>query len=155
MAKPAAKKAPMSMVSAYNNDPFVGHLSTPISDSAVVRDFLAKLAINRPGLQPVQRGFEIGLAHGYLVFGPMANLGPNRAAELANAYGFFAAASLIGIGTTCLIAYGKVTFDSKTKSKNPLQTAAGWADFAKGFNFGGLSGAMFACMVLEAMRFFA
>jgi len=42
----------MEMVKPYHGDPFVGHLSTPISDSAFTRAFIGNLPAYRKGLSP-------------------------------------------------------------------------------------------------------
>ena len=44
------------VVQPYNNDPFTGHLSTPISDSAFTRAFIGNLPAYRKGLSPLIRG---------------------------------------------------------------------------------------------------
>jgi photosystem I subunit XI len=66
------------VVKAFNNDPFIGHLSTPISDSAFTRVFIGNLPAYRSGMAPLVRGLEIGMAHGYFLIGPWIYLGPLR-----------------------------------------------------------------------------
>ncbi len=58
------------VVQPYNNDPFTGHLSTPISDSGFTRALIGNLPAYRKGLSPLIRGLEIGMAHGYFLVGP-------------------------------------------------------------------------------------
>ncbi|TVQ65211.1 MAG: photosystem I reaction center protein subunit XI, partial [Spirulina sp. DLM2.Bin59] len=58
------------MVKPYLGDPQMGHLSTPISDSGFTRVFIGNLPAYRPGLSPLLRGLEIGMAHGYFIGGP-------------------------------------------------------------------------------------
>ncbi|WP_410223215.1 photosystem I reaction center subunit XI, partial [Limnospira platensis] len=69
------------LIQAYNGDPFVGHLSTPISDSAFTRTFIGNLPAYRPGLSPLLRGLEIGMAHGYFIGGPWVKFGTQRGTE--------------------------------------------------------------------------
>lgn len=142
-----------SMVTAYNGDPFVGHLSTPISDSAIVKNWINSLPIYRPGLAPLRRGLEIGMAHGYFLLGPWYKLGPFRDTGAA---GSAALAAVIGVVITLTIGltlYGKVTFTSDT-AKDPLMTAKGWDKFTNGFSVGGLGGAVFAYGLLMALGMF-
>jgi len=54
-----------NFIKPYNDDPFVGHLATPITSSSVTRALLKNLPAYRLGLTPLLRGLEIGLAHGY------------------------------------------------------------------------------------------
>ena len=51
-----------NFIKPYNDDPFVGHLATPITSSAVTRAILQNLPAYRFGLTPLLRGLEIGLA---------------------------------------------------------------------------------------------
>ena len=67
-----------SFIKPYNDDPSVGHLSTPITSSAATKAYLASLPAYRKGLSPLLRGLEIGMAHGYLLLGPFEKLGPLR-----------------------------------------------------------------------------
>jgi photosystem I subunit 11 len=71
------------LIQPYNGDPFTGHLSTPISDSAFTRAFISNLPAYRKGLAPLVRGLEIGLAHGYFLIGPWVKLGPLRDSDAA------------------------------------------------------------------------
>ena len=91
-----------NFVKPYKNDPFVGHLSTPITTSAATRAILGNLPAYRTGLSSVLRGLEIGMAHGYFFIGPFTKLGPLRNSEIANLAGFLSAVGLICILTTLL-----------------------------------------------------
>jgi photosystem I subunit 11 len=145
------------MVKPYNGDPFVGHLSTPISDSAFTRAFIGNLPAYRKGLSPILRGLEIGLAHGYFLVGPEVKFGPLRDyAEAANLGGLITALALILIGTACMSAYGIASFQTSESyaSKNPqapelLKTAEGWSQLAAGFFIGATGGAFVAYFLLE------
>ena len=70
-------------IKAYNNDPFVGNLSTPVTTSTATKLYLGNLPIYRKGLSPLLRGLEIGMAHGYFLIGPFYILGPLRNSENA------------------------------------------------------------------------
>lgn len=145
------------VVHPYNGDPFVGHLSTPISDSAFTRAFIGNLPAYRKGLSPILRGLEIGMAHGYFLVGPWVKLGPLRDyPDAANLGGLISALGLILIATACLSAYGIVSFKESSgyPSENPqaptsLRSAEGWSQFTAGFFVGAMGGAFVAYFLLE------
>jgi len=90
------------------DDPQIGNLATPVNSSALTKAFINNLPAYRPGLEPSRRGLEIGMAHGYLLFGPFALLGPLRASNFSNLYGSAAAAGLIVVLSICLWIYTRV-----------------------------------------------
>ena len=143
-----------NFIKPYNNDPFVGHLSTPITTSATTKAFLGNLPAYRSGLSPLLRGLEVGMAHGYLLVGPFDKLGPLRNSEIALLSGFLSAVGLIIIILTlCLTIYGKVSFQettTKTKllSNKDLLSEDGWAQFTSGFLVGAFGGVGFAYLTL-------
>ncbi len=140
----------MEFVKPYNGDPQEGHLSTPISDSPLVRAYISNLPAYREGLSPLLRGLEIGMAHGYFLVGPEIVLGPLRDyPQAANLGGLITAIALILIGTAGLAAYGLVSFDKNTPSDDPLKTTEGWSQFAAGFFLGGCGSAFVAYFLLE------
>nr|QJH88262.1 PsaL [Pterocladia lucida] len=134
-------------IQPYNDDPYVGNLSTPISTSSLTRGFLSNLPAYRRGLSPLLRGLEIGMAHGYFLVGPFDKLGPLRNTDVALLSGFLSAVGLIVILTTCLSMYGNVSFD-KDDSKDLLQTNEGWGQFTAGFLVGAVGGAGVAYLLL-------
>ena len=95
-----------NFIKPYNDDPFVGHLATPITSSAVTRAILQNLPAYRSGLTPLLRGLEIGLAHGYFLVGPFAKLGPLRNSDIALFAGFLSTIGLILILTLGLTIMG-------------------------------------------------
>lgn len=136
-------------IQPYNNDPFVGNLSTPISTSSFTKGLLSNLPAYRRGLSPLLRGLEIGMAHGYFLVGPFDKLGPLRNTDVALLSGFLSAVGLIIILTTCLTIYGNVSFDfNKDNAKDLLQTSEGWGQFTAGFLVGAVGGAGFAYLLL-------
>lgn len=139
-------------IQPYNNDPFVGNLSTPISTSSFTKGLLSNLPAYRRGLSPLLRGLEIGMAHGYFLVGPFDKLGPLRNTDVALLAGFLSAVGLIIILTTCLTMYGNVSFD-KDDSKDLLQTSEGWGQFTAGFLVGAVGGAGFAYLLLANIPF--
>ncbi|NJK59313.1 MAG: photosystem I reaction center protein subunit XI [Oscillatoriales cyanobacterium SM2_1_8] len=152
----------MDFVKPFNDDPQFGHLSTPISDSPVVRAFIQNLPAYRPGLSPLLRGLEVGMAHGYFLVGPEVVFGPLRDyPAAANLGGLVTALALVLIGTAALAAHGLVTYGrgGQTEPAVPqstcapvpagLQTAEGWSQFAGGFFLGGAGSAFVAYFLLE------
>ncbi len=138
------------MVKPYLGDPQMGHLSTPISDSEFTRTFIGNLPAYRPGLSPLLRGLEIGMAHGYFIGGPWVILGTQRATEFANINGLICGAALLLIATACLSAYGIVSFQGKsTNDSDSLQSSEGWSQFTAGFFVGGMGSAFLAFFLLE------
>lgn len=147
-----------NFIKPYNNDPFVGHLSTPITTSLITKTFLGNLPIYRENLSPLFRGLEVGMAHGYLLVGPFDKLGPLRNSEVALLSGFVSALGLIIILVLCLIIYGKVSFEESTKfnlktSNQDLLTKEGWSQFTSGFSVGAFGGAGFAYLLLLNIAF--
>jgi photosystem I subunit 11 len=142
-----------NFIKPYNNDPSVGHLSTPVTTSAATKVFLGNLPAYREGLSPLLRGLEIGMAHGYLLVGPFDQLGPLRNSEVALLAGFLSAIGLITILTLCLTIYGKVSFDSSKPNYGKFSgvnflNEEGWGQFTSGFLVGAYGGAGFAYLVL-------
>jgi len=103
-----------NFIKPYNDDPFVGHLATPITSSSVTRAILKNLPAYRFGLTPLLRGLEIGLAHGYFLIGPFVKLGPLRNSNVALLAGFLSTIGLIIILTLGLTIYGAVAFQNQT-----------------------------------------
>ncbi|MEQ9552727.1 photosystem I reaction center protein subunit XI [Coleofasciculus sp. G2-EDA-02] len=143
----------MEMVKPYGGDPFVGHLSTPISDSAFTRAFIGNLPAYRKGLSPFLRGLEIGMAHGYFLLGPWVVFGPLRDYEPARYLGgLVGALVLVLLGTAGMAAWGLVSLKDAAESApstERLKTSEGWSEFAGGFFVGGMGGAFVAYFLLE------
>lgn len=143
------------VVSSFQGDPFVGHLSTPITTSNFTTSYLSLLPAYKEGLSPLLRGINIGLAHGYFLLGPFVNLGPLRNTTINSFIGFLSASSLLIILTVCLIIYGYVSFSEKSSSKKfaaELFTLKGWNQFASGFLVGGFGGLSFAYTLLKLIN---
>jgi photosystem I subunit 11 len=139
-------------VKPYNDDPFVGNLSTPVSTSSFTRGFLANLPAYRNGLSPLLRGLEIGMTHGYFLVGPFYKLGPLRASDVALISGLFSALGLIVIMSACLAIYGVVSFE-ETDAADGLQTSKGWKQFTSGWLVGSVGGASFAYILISNITF--
>lgn len=136
------------------DDPQVGNLATPINSSAFTKALINNLPAYRKNLSPLRRGLEIGMAHGYLLFGPFALLGPLRDSDVPFLAGLLGASGLVVILTVCLSIYGSVGVGkpiATITNPNPpeaLGTDEGWSEFAGGFLVGGIGGATFAFLLL-------
>ena len=144
-----------NFIKPYNDDPFVGHLATPITSSAVTRALLKNLPAYRFGLTPLLRGLEIGLAHGYFLMGPFVKLGPLRNSDIALFAGFLSTIGLILILTLGLTIYGAAAFsqekEQSTAIENDLQTKKAWDQFKGGFFVGACGSAGFALICLSSI----
>nr|QXM18074.1 photosystem I reaction center subunit XI [Chaetoceros curvisetus] len=144
-----------NFIKPYNDDPFVGHLATPITSSAVTRALLKNLPAYRFGLTPLLRGLEIGLAHGYFLIGPFTKLGPLRNSDIALFAGFLSTIGLILILTLGLTIYGVAAFEPEKESseagENDLQTRKAWDQFKGGFFVGACGSAGFALICLSSI----
>ena len=144
-----------NFIKPYNDDPFVGHLATPITSSAVTRAILKNLPAYRFGLTPLLRGLEIGLAHGYFLMGPFVKLGPLRNSDIALFAGFLSTIGLILILTLGLTIYGAVAFNQEKEQNssigNDLQTRKAWDQFKGGFFVGACGSAGFALICLSSI----
>jgi len=145
-----------TFIKPYNDDPFVGHLATPITSSSVTRALLQNLPAYRFGLTPLLRGLEIGLAHGYFLIGPFVKLGPLRDSEIGLLAGFLSTIGLIVILTLGLTIYGIASFgESKSEtSNNSFQTKKAWDQFKSGFFVGACGSAGFAFICLSSIPTF-
>lgn len=147
-----------NFIKPYNDDPFVGHLATPITSSAVTRAILKNLPAYRFGLTPLLRGLEIGLAHGYFLMGPFVKLGPLRDSDIGLLAGFMSTIGLILILTLGLTIYGIAAFKQDnvqtTSAQTDLQTRKAWDQFKGGFFVGACGSAGFAFICLSSIPIF-
>ncbi len=145
-------------------DPQRGNLETPINSSPLVKWFinnlpayrpgLVKWFINnlpayRPGLTPFRRGLEVGMAHGYWIFGPFAKLGPLRDTPNANLAGLLGAIGLVVLLTAALSLYAhsnppKALASVTANPPDAFTNNEGWNNFASAFLIGGIGGAVVA-----------
>ncbi len=131
-------------------DPQQGNLETPINASGLSKWFINNLPAYRPGLTPFRRGLEVGMAHGYFLFGPFAKLGPLRNTANANLAGLLATIGLVIILTACLSLYANSNPNKPIATvtvPNPpdaFKSKEGWNNFGSAFLIGGLGGAVVA-----------
>jgi photosystem I subunit 11 len=133
-----------NLVKQYKNDPFTGHLSTPITTSLLTRLILSNLPLYRNGLSPILKGLEIGISHGYFLIGPFVTFGPLRNSSIANFAGLLSTFGLLCILVIGLIIYGNVSFEESN-----LKNKSEWNKFTFGFLIGGFGGAGFAFSLLN------
>ena len=152
--KPVTKT--FDVVSPFQGDIFVGHLSTPITTSNLTRSYLSLLPAYKAGLSPLLRGINIGYVHGYFLLGPFVKLGPLRDSQVANFVGFVSTISLLIILTTCLLIYGFVSFSDNKKEESSdkkelvdFLNSKGWSQFTSGFIVGGFGGTSIAYILLK------
>lgn len=131
-------------VAPRDGDPQLGDLMTPITDTPAIKLFINWLPINRPGVAPMTRGLEVGMAHGYWLVGPFTKLGPLRAEAVGQVTGLLAACAIVLLMTMALQIYGYVTELKDT----PVGDSEGWSAFAGGFLIGGVGGAVVAYLLL-------
>lgn len=144
----------MDFIKPYNNDPSVGHLSTPITTSAVTNIILSNLPAYRPNMSPILRGLEVGMAHGYLLLGPFNTLGPLRDSKFSLMVAVLSTIGLVTILTLCLVIYGKVTFkpeDEKSRWHELFNTRP-WENFTSGFLIGAYGGVGFGYVILLTLQ---
>ena len=145
----------MSQMVHDAGSPEIGDLATPINSSGFSRALIKNLPAYRAGLSPQRRGLEVGMAHGYFLYGPFMVLGPLRLTEHAGTAGLLATLGLISILTICLSLYGyagsapSVQPAGVTVANPPanLFTREGWSEFTSGFLIGACGGAFFAFLL--------
>jgi photosystem I subunit 11 len=142
-----------NFIKPYNDDPFVGHLATPITSSAATRAILRNLPAYRVGLTPLLRGLEIGLAHGYFLIGPFVKLGPLRNSDVSLLAGYMSTIGLIIILTLGLTIYGYALQNNDTLETDTtgFQTKKAWNQFKGGFFVGACGSASFAYICLSSI----
>ena len=140
----------------YAGDCQIGNLATPLNSSPFSLAFIRNLPAYREGLSANRRGLEIGMAHGYFIYGPLALLGPFRNSDFASVIGLVGAVALVTILTIALSLHGSVRSGSAiatvTTPNPPVDygTKEGWSEFASGFFVGGCGGAFFAYLLCQA-----
>ncbi|HBE20034.1 MAG TPA: photosystem I reaction center protein subunit XI [Cyanobacteria bacterium UBA11149] len=137
----------------HAGDPLVGDLATPVNSSPFVKAFINNLPAYRAGLSVYRRGLEVGMAHGYFLYGPFAVLGPLRMTDYGTTAGLLASVGLVTILTIALSLHGAARKGNPSACATvpvaPAEfgTKEGWAEFASGFFVGGCSGAFFAYLL--------
>ncbi|NER78657.1 MAG: photosystem I reaction center protein subunit XI [Leptolyngbya sp. SIO1D8] len=137
----------------HAGDPQVGDLATPLNSSAFSKAFIGNLPAYRKGLSAQRRGLEVGMAHGFFLFGPFVVTGPFRNTEYAATAGVLSAVGLVMVLTVALSLYAGATAfkpaPSVTTDTPPedLGSKEGWGEFSSSFLIGGCGGAFFAYLI--------
>ncbi|NEQ95238.1 MAG: chlorophyll a/b binding light-harvesting protein [Cyanothece sp. SIO2G6] len=138
-------------ITSFN--PALGNLQTPVNSTDFTLTFIRNLPIYRANLAPASRGLEIGMAHGYFLFGPFALLGPLRDSEFGNLAGVLAASGLVLILAIALSLYGQATFQPNRVVTGELpanlRSGEAWSQFGSNFLIGGVGGAIFAFLLYD------
>ncbi len=147
-----------SQAVSSGGDPQIGNLATPINSSAFTKALINNLPAYRAGLSAQRRGLEIGMAHGYLIYGPFALLGPYRNSSVADMAGLIFSVGLVVILTICLSIYAgskpNAPISTLTTPKAPVELATpeGWNEFASSFLIGGVGGATVAFLLFTVIN---
>ena len=147
------------VVFAAEGNPQLGNLETPINSSALTKWFIRNLPAYRADLTPFRRGLEVGMAHGYLLFGPFAKLGPLRNAPSGNLAGLLSTIGLVVILTACLSMYANsnpykpVATVTVPNPPSAFNTTEGWNNFASAFLIGGIGGGVTAYFLTSNLGF--
>ncbi len=147
------------VVFAAEGNPQLGNLETPINSSPLSKWFIRNLPAYRPEHTPFRRGLEVGMAHGYFLFGPFAKLGPLRNAPPANLAGLLSTIGLVVILTACLSLYANsnppkpVATVTVPNPPNAFNTTEGWNNFASAFLIGGIGGGVTAYFLTSNLAF--
>jgi photosystem I subunit 11 len=136
-------------------DPERGNLETPINSSGLTKWYINNLPAYRPGITPLRRGLEVGMAHGYWLIGPFAKLGPLRDTNIANLAGLLATLGMVTIMTAAMSLYANSNPPQPhvtVTTPNPpdaFKSKEGWNTYASGFLIGGIGGALVAYFLIS------
>lgn len=139
------------LISSYRQDPFVGHLSTPITNSKLTRAYLSTLPLYNNELSPLLKGSIIGISHGYFLFGPFTYLGPLRNTDATAFIGFLSALSLLIIVTFFAFLYGHVSLKRGELNESFGFNRTNWNKFLSGFSLGGFTGVSLAYFLTKVL----
>jgi photosystem I subunit XI len=135
-------------------DPQGSNLATPINSSKLVQKLINNLPAYRQGLSPLRRGIEVGLAHGYWILGPFFEFNPLRFTDQGAIAALLSTISLIVISSLSIVLYAAsnppkpITTGTFSNPPDAFNNVKGWNTYATGFLLGGLSGAIFAFLIV-------
>jgi photosystem I subunit 11 len=154
LLKEKASNSSFDLISSFESDPFVGHLSTPITTSNFTKAYLSFLPIYQKNVSPLLAGINIGFVHAYFLFGPFLVLGPLRSSQVKAFAAFLSSTSLVIILSLALLIYAYASYkDEKKDEKSDGFSLTFWKNFTSGFIVGGFSGASFAYLLLKLFPF--
>ncbi len=139
------------LITKFENDPFVGHLATPFTQSKFVRNYLRSLPAYQSNLSPLLKGINIGVIHGYFLLGPFVTFGPLRNSDVSLFVGFLSAVSLIILLGFALSLYSFLNQEISTNLNNASNflTKKAAKPFISGFVVGGFAGVSLAYILLQ------
>ena len=134
------------------NDPCAGDLVTPVNSNIAIKAIVNALLIYRKGISIRARGFQLGAAFGYVLYGPFTILGPMRNSEYSEMIGLFSTVGGITILATLFYLYGQSGGSFYKPPANPtvsnppddLFSHESWSEFQNYFWLGGLLGSVVA-----------
>lgn len=136
------------------------NLLTPINNSKLAKAIVNNFSAYRPGLSPLRRGIEVGIAHGYWQLGPFFKFNPLR---FTDSGALVALASDLGL---VVISAGAIVLYAATNPPPPIATSLvpnppeafasikGWNTYATGFLLGGVGGAVIAYFIVANIDVF-
>jgi photosystem I subunit 11 len=153
MVKKSTKNLSISsdfqVINSFQHDPFVGHLSTPITSSNIVNSYLLTLAIYQKKSSLFLAGINIGLVHGFFLMGPFVLFGPLRNTEYNIFFAFLSVISLVSILALAILIYKTVIFQNKSLIiQNKSLTESDWNKVLSGFCIGGLFGPLISTILI-------
>ena len=134
------------------NDPCAGDLVTPVNSNIAIKAIVNALPIYRKGISIRARGFQLGAAFGYVLYGPFTILGPMRNSEYSDMIGLLSTVGGITILATLFYLYGQSGGSFYKPPANPtvsnppddLFSHESWSEFQNYFWLGGLLGSVVA-----------
>ncbi|WP_299492675.1 photosystem I reaction center subunit XI [Acaryochloris sp. IP29b_bin.137] len=144
----------------HGGDPLVGDLATPVNSSGIVKAWINNLPAYRKGMSANARGLEIGMAHGYYLYGPFATSGPIRGTTMSLVSGVLSASAVIIVLSVAIQIYSSVSSAKPLPSVTTADpgsdfgTKEGWSAVGSGFLIGGCGGAVIAGVLSYAIAAF-
>lgn len=142
-------------------DPQDGNLATPINNSKLAKAIVNSFSAYRPGLSPLRRGIEVGVAHGYWQLGPFFEFNPLRYSDSGAIVSLLSDIGLVVISAGAIVLYAATNPPPPLASvsvPNPptdFATPKGWNSYATGFLIGGAVGAVLAYLIVANVDVFA
>jgi len=125
-------------------EPMAGDtIRTVVTDGRWSKNFVDNWAFYRQGLEPWQRGLEIGLGHGYFLIGPFTALGPLRFTPEAATVGMLAACALVVVVSMFGLVFSTVE-KPRMFDKPGQKRGTGFTEMINWHCLGGIGGAGFA-----------
>jgi photosystem I subunit XI len=141
-------------------DPQGSNLATPINNSKLAKAIVNSFSAYRQGLSSMQRGIEVGIAHGYWQIGPFFEFNPLRYSEWGALTALLSDIGLVVISAATIVLYAATNplppVPTLTVPNPPAVFAStkGWDTYATGFLIGGVGGAVLAYFIVANIDVF-